>query len=97
MQNSHADLMQAQEALLESQKELREVNAMLNELSVRDWLRELKEMLPPATLVSSPYDHEARFSTKRGNSWVEYKVHLTESCDDDAPRLALVQTEHRTE
>lgn len=50
-------------------------------------LRELKEMPPPATLVSSPYDHEARFSTKRGKSWVGYKVHLTESCDDNAPRL----------
>jgi transposase len=50
-------------------------------------LRELKEMPPPATLVSSPYDHEARFSTKRGKSLVRYNVHLTESCDDDAPRL----------
>jgi transposase len=50
-------------------------------------LREVKEMPPPATLITSPYDPEARFSTKRGESWVGYKVHLTESCDDDAPRL----------
>jgi diguanylate cyclase (GGDEF)-like protein len=38
LQNAHADLMQAQDALLETQRELREVNAMLNELSVRDGL-----------------------------------------------------------
>ena len=44
-------------------------------------------MKSPAELVSSPYDAEARYSTKRGNSWVGYKVHLTESCDDAAPRL----------
>jgi len=30
---------------------------------------------------------EARYSTKRDNSWVGYKVLLTESCDDAAPRL----------
>jgi transposase len=49
--------------------------------------RDVKEMPPPAGLVTSPYDPEARYSTKRGSSWVGYKVHLTESCDMDAPRL----------
>jgi transposase len=49
--------------------------------------REVKEMPSPSTLITSPYDHEARYSTKRGESWVGYKVHLTESCDDDLPRL----------
>jgi hypothetical protein len=44
-------------------------------------------MPSPATLITSPYDHDARFSTKRGESWVGSKVHLTESCDDDLPRL----------
>jgi transposase len=48
---------------------------------------ETKEMPSPATLITSPYDHEARFSTKHGESWVGYKVHLTETCDDDLPRL----------
>jgi transposase len=45
------------------------------------------EMPSPAELITSPYDPEARYSTKRGSSWVGYKVHLTESCDEDAPRL----------
>ena len=44
-------------------------------------------MKSPVELVSSPYDPEARYSTKRGNSWVGYKVHFTESCDHAAPRL----------
>ena len=38
LQKAHAELLHAQDALLESQKELRESNAMLNELSVRDGL-----------------------------------------------------------
>ncbi len=44
-------------------------------------------MPPPAALITSPYDPEARYSTKRGSSWVGYKVHFTESCDPEAPRL----------
>ena len=50
-------------------------------------LRDTERMRSPAELVSSPYDPEARYSTKRGNSGVGYKVHFTESCDDAAPRL----------
>ncbi len=50
-------------------------------------LRDVDRMKSPAELVSSPYDTEAQYSTKRGNSWVGYKVHLTESCDNAAPRL----------
>jgi transposase len=49
--------------------------------------RSIDEMPSPAELITSPYDPEARYSTKRGSSWVGYKVHLTESCDEGAPRL----------
>lgn len=42
---------------------------------------------PAARMISSPYDLEARFSTKRSVTWVGYKVHLTETCDDDQPHL----------
>jgi transposase len=41
--------------------------------------RSADEMPPPASLVTSPYDPEARYSTKRGSSWVGYKVHFTEA------------------
>jgi transposase len=44
--------------------------------------------LPPgAQLIVSPYDVEARWSDKRTSSWVGYKVHLTETADDDGPVL----------
>ena len=50
-------------------------------------LREPQDMPPAATAVESPYEPEARFSTKREQHWTGYKVHLTESCDDDYPHL----------
>jgi transposase len=44
--------------------------------------------LPPASLlISSPYDSEARYSKKRDTEWTGYKVHLTETCDEDTPNL----------
>jgi transposase len=46
------------------------------------------EDLPPAPLlISSPYDPDARWSKKRETTWTGYKVHLTETCDDDSPHL----------
>ena len=42
---------------------------------------------PPAKLICSPYDVEATYGRKRTTSWAGYKVHLTESCDEDAPHL----------
>src|SRR4051794_10585779 len=51
--------------------------------------REVKEMPSPAGLISSPYDTDARYSTKRGMEWVGYKVHFTETCDADRPHLIV--------
>lgn len=43
---------------------------------------------PSAELnIESPYDVEARYSTKRQTRWTGYKVHLTETCDDERPHL----------
>jgi len=42
---------------------------------------------PAARLINSPYDPDARCSTKRQTTWVGYKVHLTETCDPGAPHL----------
>jgi transposase len=51
-------------------------------------LRNSQDMPSPAELISSPYDTEARYSTKSGIEWVGYKVHLTETCDHErAPHL----------
>ena len=46
-----------------------------------------KEMPEAARRIESPYEVEARYSTKRSMSWVGYKVHLTESCDEGLPHL----------
>jgi transposase len=51
--------------------------------------REVKDMPSPAELISSPYDTEARYSTKRDVQWVGYKAHLTETCDEDRPNLIV--------
>ena len=37
--------------------------------------------------IDSPYDPEAHDAQKRSTSWVGYKVHLTETCDEDSPHL----------
>jgi transposase len=48
----------------------------------------LAEDLPPAAvLIRSPYDRDARYSKKRDTEWTGYKVHLTETCDDELPHL----------
>jgi transposase len=42
---------------------------------------------PGERILTSPYDTDVRLSKKRGSQWVGYKVHLTETCDDDTPHL----------
>jgi transposase len=55
--------------------------------------RTAAELPPVAERIQSPYDPEAHFSTKRHLSWLGYKVHVTETCDDDAAHLIThVQT-----
>ncbi len=46
-----------------------------------------QEVPPAAQAIRTPYDPDARFSQKRSTAWVGYKVHLTETCDPDLPRL----------
>jgi transposase len=56
-------------------------------------LRSPHEMPPASQEIESPYEPEARYGAKRETTWVGYKVHLTESCDDDLPHLLTeVQT-----
>ena len=42
---------------------------------------------PSARFVSSPYDGDAHYARKEHTTWVGYKVHLTETCEDDFPCL----------
>ena len=43
----------------------------------------------PGDRVESPYDPDARFRSKAGRSWTGYMVHLTETCDEEMPRLVV--------
>jgi transposase len=47
----------------------------------------LEPALPAAQLINSPYDLDARYGKKRTTVWVGYKVHFTQTCDEDAPQL----------
>ncbi len=60
-----------------------------NYLQTQDTLQwRSNEDLPPATLfISSPYDTDAHLAKKGSTCWVGYKVHFTETCEDDAPSL----------
>jgi transposase len=49
--------------------------------------RTAQETPPSAQALCTPYDPAARFSQKRSTTWEGYKVHLTETCDPDQPRL----------
>jgi transposase len=44
---------------------------------------------PPGRRLHSPYDPGAVCGTKRGQRWVGYKVHLTETCEVDQPHLIV--------
>ncbi len=43
----------------------------------------------PGDRVESPYEADARFRSKHATRWTGYMVHLTETCDEDMPRLVV--------
>ncbi len=50
-------------------------------------LRSEKDGPPSAIRIRSPYEIEARNSTKRSTNWTGYKVHLTETCSENLPHV----------
>ena len=61
------------------------------------WIENAK-LGPAAEAIESPYDTHARHSRKRDIVWTGYKVHLSETCDDNLPRLITnVRTTQATE
>jgi len=49
--------------------------------------REAKDLPPAGARFDSPYDPDARFGNKRSKTWTGYKLHLTETCEEDLPRV----------
>ena len=42
-----------------------------------------------AGVIESPHEADARFSSKRGQDWIGYKVQVTETCEADYPHLIV--------
>ncbi|MEU1520556.1 transposase, partial [Streptomyces sp. NPDC005811] len=62
----------------------------VQEYQVNDGLvgwRKPKDCPPGRLRLRSPHDPEARNGVKRDLAWCGYKVHLTETCEPDAPHL----------
>jgi transposase len=49
--------------------------------------READNIPPAAQFIRSPDDSEAHYARKHTTQWVGYKVHITETCEDDLPHL----------
>jgi transposase len=49
--------------------------------------RDNSNVPPSGRYIGSPYDPDARYATKRETRWTGYKVHLTETCDEEQPNL----------
>ena len=45
--------------------------------------RDVKDLPPTSIMLTSPYDPDARLGSKRSERWTGYKVHVTETYDDD--------------
>ena len=51
------------------------------------WRTEAEGTPPSIVFINSPYDLEAHYGKKRSLQWTGYKVYLTETCDEELPRL----------
>ena len=51
-----------------------------------------EDRLESAKLYFSPYDLDASAATKRSTHWIGYKVHFSETCDEDLPPLITQAT-----
>ncbi len=50
--------------------------------------RTAEEGIPPSrAFLSSPIDPDCRYARKFTTSWLGYRVHITETCDDDLPYI----------
>ena len=57
--------------------------------SVVRWRTQAEGFPPSLLMVASPYDPEVHYAKKRATTaWIGYKVHLSETCDDEQPVLS---------
>ena len=53
------------------------------------WRTEAEGIPAALAMVASPYDPDVHYAKKRATTWIGYKVHLTETCDDAEPPLIV--------
>ena len=73
-------------AMVQTMRQVWQIHYARDEGQLR-W-RPVAELPPVADRLQSPYDPEMHYSMKRQLEWSGYKVHITETCDDDAAHLA---------
>ena len=54
--------------------------------------RKAGELPSVSEMIQSPHDAQARYSQKREMEWTGYKVHFTETCDEQVPHLVTQVT-----
>lgn len=72
-------------AMVQTMRQVWRIHYARDEGRVR-W-RAVTELPPVADRLQSPYDPEVHYSKKRQFEWSGYKVHVTETCADDAAHL----------
>ncbi len=51
------------------------------------WRTNVEGTPPSSIFINSPYDLEAHYGKKRHLQWTGYKIYLTETCDEESPRI----------
>lgn len=51
------------------------------------WRTNVEGTPPSIIFINSPYDLEAHYGKKRSLQWTGYKIYLTETCDEEMPRI----------
>jgi transposase len=63
------------------------VQNFYKEGDILHWRTEARGFPAASDFISSPYDHDAHYAKKNTTQWVGYKIHVTETCEEDLPRL----------
>lgn len=82
-----SDLLETKEiAAVEILRRIMVQQFYVNEKGIH-WRTGIEGIPPSIIFINSPYDPDAHYGKKRQFQWTGYKVYLTETCDEEMPRL----------
>lgn len=84
LSEQHPDLLKLEK--IETLRKLWQQHYTRDEAGEARW-RKGAETIRAAASIESPYDPEAKYSRKDTVRWTGYKVHLSETCDENLPHL----------